>query len=309
MKFKLSLGIFLLSLLSISMRVQAEDAVFLVTPDNQAAFRVGNETRVDFHLTQVMQKQFFDFLDVLSKNNIKSIIANGRAESHNSYNNNWFFVYKLNNSRFITILPQKDVHRSNVRPDYINYLFENNSYPIKKVNDFFNKKKNHVFFVCCDFVLDRKYRKFYYYKSAESLDYLFKAIAQDLQTTYTHLFPAEGTNLKVTQIINVNEQLAMVCSKCLADDQQYLNLKNDFIAQNKAIIEITKEQAAANVTDYMVIKANNANYIIINKNSFDRLTKEQSSILLSHGRVLIIDLSAFYKYNTTRLIDMVTLIN
>lgn len=294
---------------STSLRAQAEDAVFLVTPDNQAIYKAGNETKIDFHLTQLMQKQFFNLLDLLAKNNIKSIIANGRVESHNSYNNNWFFVYKLSNSRFITILPQKDVHKSNIRPEYMQYLLETNSYPIKKVNDFFHKKQHNLYMDCSEFVLDRNYRIFYFYQTADSLDYLFKFLHKELQTTQVRISPAKDINLKLTQIININEKLAMLCSDCFIDNNHYQNLKKDLIAQNKTIVEITKDQAAANATDYLVIKANDTKYILINKDSFDTLTREQSSILLTYGRLLIIDLSAFYKYNQTRLIDMLTLIN
>ena len=109
--------------------------------------------------------------------------------------------------------------------------------------------------------------------------------------------------------MNVNEQMAMICPKCFSDTGEYNKLKQDLISQNKIILEISEEQAAANATDYIVVNANNLRYILMNKSSFEILSHDQTKALLAYGNLVLVDLSSFYEYNRTRLVDMLTLIN
>jgi hypothetical protein len=296
-------------LIFISLGSKADDAVFLVSPDNLAIYKSEQKTSIDFSLTQKMQKQFFEVLDLLNKQNIKSIVANGRVESTNSYNNNWFFVYTYNNDRFLTILPQKDIHRSNIRPEYIEYLLQENSMPITKTENLYRKIDHKIFCDTSDFALDRNYRTFYFYPVDNPTEYMIKNLAKTLKANIVYLKPKAGLALKISQVINVNERIAMICPSCFQDPEAYKQLKAELIARNKTILEISEEQAASNATDFVVVNAHHLKYVLISKNSFAILGPELTKKLLDYGKLIILDLSAFAQYNKTRLADMLTIIN
>lgn len=288
---------------------KADDTIFMVSPDSLASYKKEKKTAIDFGLTQKMQHQFFEVVDLLNQQKIKSIIANGRTESTNSYNNNWFFVYSYNKERFLIVLPQKNVHRSNIRSQYIEFLLKENSLPTTMTENLYPNIDHQVVCDASDFALDKNYRKFYFYPPGAQADFMIKNLAKFLKAEIKYLSPKAGLALKISQILNINERMVMVCPSCFADPAAYDQLKKEFITQNKTVLEISETQAASNATDFVVVYANHQKYILINKTAFGILSPALTKALLDYGKLIIIDLSAFYEYNQTRLTDMLTVIN
>jgi hypothetical protein len=306
--YVLKLGV-ILCICILNVSAYADDALILVSPENQARYHLDHKEIVDFTLTQKMQRQFLKLRDVLDRYNIKTIIANGRAESNDSYNSNWFLIDSYNTRRYMIILPKQHAHQSNLRPEYIKHLLNDNGYSVDQVEDLVGVSAQDAYLDLSNLVFDRNYRKFYLYTKQHSSIGLLNLLQKHLSTSIISITPQDNIDLKISQIMNLKEQFAMICPKCFRNVTEYTQLKEDLMQQNKTILEITPEQASLNATDFIVINSQYKRYVVMNKMSFDALSLEHKKFFLNYCALIIADLSGFYSYDKTRLVDMIAVVH
>ena len=259
------------------------------------------EGKDDQDVHQKALAEFDEAVRTLQKNNIDVLVIDDTLEPYTPdaiFPNNWLSTHQ--NKILITYAMESPIRRQEIREDVLRKLEEDYG---------FNKEYNFQHYVeeegltlegTGSMILDRENRIVYACLSSRTTIQLLSkfGILMNFKPIYFFAFDKNDLAIYHTNVMMaLGEELAIICLEAIADEDERKTVKNQLLANNKTIVELSLDQIDQFAGNMLELRSNDmSRFLVMSTTAKNALTEDQIKTIESSSQILAIDIPVIEKY-------------